>query len=73
MVGLTPKGVVHVSGDGGRSRDTRGTVNGTPEALEAVSAREIYAGADGAGLVSRDGGQTFAVKGLMPRISTLCT
>ena len=61
LVGLTPKGVVHVSGDAGRSWDSRGTVHGTPEALEAVSAREIYAGADGAGLVSRDGGQTFAV------------
>ena len=60
LVGVTPRGVVHVSGDGGRTWDTRGTLNGPPEAVEAASGREIYAAADSAVLVSRDGGRAFA-------------
>jgi hypothetical protein len=51
--------VVHVSGDGARMWDLRATVNGSPEAVEAASGREIYAAADGAAFVSRDGGHTF--------------
>jgi hypothetical protein len=39
----------------------RGTLNGFAEAVEAISGREIYAAADGAVLVSEDGGRTFAV------------
>jgi hypothetical protein len=60
LVGVTPCGVVHASGDGGLTWDTRGTLNGAPEAVEAISGREIYAAADGAVLVSRDGGRMFA-------------
>jgi hypothetical protein len=60
LVGVTPRGVVHVSGDGARTWDTRGILSGAPEAVEAISGREIYAAADGAVLVSRDGGRTFA-------------
>jgi hypothetical protein len=60
LVGVTPGGVVHVSGDGARTWDARGTLNGTPEAVEAASGRETYAAADSAALVSRDGGRTFA-------------
>ena len=60
LVGVTPRGVVHVSGDGARTWDLRGTLNGTAEAVEAASGREIYAAADSAVLVSRDGGRTFA-------------
>ena len=60
LVGVTPCGVVHASGDGGLTWDTRGTLNGLAEAVEAISGREIYAAADGAVLVSEDGGRTFA-------------
>ena len=60
LVGVTPRGVVHVSGDGARTWDIRGTLNGASEAVEAASGREIYAAADSAVLVSRDGGRTFA-------------
>ena len=60
LVGITPCGVVHASGDGGLTWDTRGTLNGAPEAVEAASGREIYAAAASAVLVSRDGGRTFA-------------
>ena len=60
LVGVTPRGEVQVSDDGARSWDARGTLNGTPEAVEAASGREIYAAADRAVLVSRDGGRTFA-------------
>ena len=60
LVGITPCGVVHASGDGGLTWDTRGTLNGAPEAVEAASGREIYAAADTAVSVSRDGGRTFA-------------
>ena len=59
LVGVTPRGVVHVSGDGARTWDIRGTLNGTPEAVEAASGREIYAATDSAVLVSRDGARTF--------------
>jgi hypothetical protein len=60
LVGATPCGVVHASGDGGLTWDTRGTLNGLAEAVEAISGREIYAAADSAVLVSEDGGRTFA-------------
>jgi hypothetical protein len=60
LVGVTPCGVVHASGDGGLTWDTRGTLNGLAEAVEAISGREIYAAADSAVFVSRDGGRTFA-------------
>ena len=60
LVGVTPCGVVHASGDGGLTWDTRGTLNGLAEAVEAISGREIYAAADSAVLVSKDGGRTFA-------------
>jgi hypothetical protein len=60
LVGVTPCGVVHTSGDGGLTWATRGTLNGLAEAVEAISGREIYAAADGAALVSEDGGRTFA-------------
>jgi hypothetical protein len=60
LIGVTPRGVVYASGDGGLTWDTRGTLNGLAEAVEAISGREIYAAADSAVLVSRDGGRTFA-------------
>jgi hypothetical protein len=60
LVGLTPRGVVQVSNDGARTWDKRGSLNGTPEAVEAASGREIYAAADSNVLVSRNGGRTFA-------------
>ena len=60
LIGVTPRGVVYASGDGGLTWDTRGTLNGLAEAVEATSGREIYAAADSAVLVSRDGGRTFA-------------
>jgi hypothetical protein len=59
-LGVTPRGVVYASGDGGLTWDTRGALNGLAEAVEAISGREIYAAADSAVLVSRDGGRTFA-------------
>jgi hypothetical protein len=60
LVGVTPRGVVHVSHDGARTWDARGSLNGPPEAVQAASGHEIYAAADSAVLVSRDGGRTFA-------------
>jgi hypothetical protein len=60
LIGVTPRGVVYAGGDGGLAWDTRGTLNGLAEAVEAISGREIYAAADSAVLVSRDGGRTFA-------------
>lgn len=60
LVGITPRGTIHVSGDDGHSWDVRGTTDGAAEAVEAVSAREVYAAAGGAVFRSRDGGRTFA-------------
>ena len=60
LVALTPKGVVQVSSDQGITWQQRGTVEGSPEALEAASADNIYVAAAGAVLASRDGGRTFA-------------
>jgi photosystem II stability/assembly factor-like uncharacterized protein len=60
LVGLTPSGVVHVSGDGGRTWGKRGNLNAPAEAVKAESGREIYAAADSAVFVSHDGGRTFA-------------
>lgn len=59
LIGVTPCGVVHASGDGGLTWGPRGTLNGLADAVEAISGREIYAAADGAVSVSRDGGRTF--------------
>ena len=60
LVGLTPKGVVHVSTDQGITWHQRGTIRESPEALEAANADEIYAAAAGRVLASRNGGRTFA-------------
>jgi photosystem II stability/assembly factor-like uncharacterized protein len=63
LVGVTPKGVVQLSSDQGTTWQQRGTAGGSPEALEVVSADNIYLVAAGAVLASRDGGRTFASLG----------
>lgn len=62
LVGVGPEGTVSVRADAGESWLRRGVLEGAPEALDAVSQDEIYAAADGAVLVSTDGGREFAVR-----------
>jgi hypothetical protein len=63
LVGVTPEGVVQLSSDKGATWQQRGTIQGSPEALEAVSGDVIYAAADATITVSSDGGRTFAALG----------
>lgn len=62
VVGVGPEGTVYVSSAEGDSWQQRGVLEGSPEALAAVSQDEIYAAAGGAVLVSADGGREFAVR-----------
>lgn len=63
VVGITPQGVIQVSGDQGGSWQQRGTVDATPEALEAATGNDIHVAADGVVNASLDGGRTFTVLG----------
>jgi hypothetical protein len=63
LVGLTPNGVLQVSSDAGGTWQQRGTVKGSPEALDAPSGDAIYVAADGAVMASADGGRTFTIMG----------
>jgi len=62
LVGLGPEGTVYVSSDGGEAWEERAGLGGSPEALAAVNANEIYAAAAGAVLASTDGGRNFTVR-----------
>jgi hypothetical protein len=62
IVGVQPDGVVQASTDAGRTWQQRGNLEGAPEALEAVSDREVFAAAGGKVLASTDGGRTFSVR-----------
>lgn len=62
LVGIAPDGTVHTSTGDGQSWEQRGQVDGRPEALVTVSANEIYAAADGAIVLSTDGGESFEVR-----------
>jgi photosystem II stability/assembly factor-like uncharacterized protein len=63
LVGVTPEGVLQVSGDKGSTWQQRGALDGSPEALEATNSDDIYAAAGGAVMASTDGGRTFTVIG----------
>jgi hypothetical protein len=60
LAGVTPDGRVQVSEDNGISWQLRGTADGAPEALEAVTRSELYLAVKSAVLVSTDGGHTFS-------------
>lgn len=59
IAGVTPEGVVHTAEDPTGAWSERGTLNGPPEALTAESSSAIYAAANGAVLLSTDGGRRF--------------
>jgi photosystem II stability/assembly factor-like uncharacterized protein len=59
LAGVTPEGVVYTADDAAGGWTERGSLDGQPEALTIVSANELYAAANGAVLVSTDGGRTF--------------
>jgi hypothetical protein len=59
LAGVTPEGVVYTADDVAGAWTERGSLDGQPEALTVQSAKEIYAAANGAVMVSTDGGRTF--------------
>lgn len=60
LIGVAPDGAVHVSGDAGTTWDQAGSVGERPQALTATESA-LYVAVEGAFLVSRDGGKTFAL------------
>ncbi|MGH3812742.1 MAG: F510_1955 family glycosylhydrolase [Pseudonocardiaceae bacterium] len=60
IVGVDPEGRVYISTDGLDSWQPSGELGGSPEALTATSATDIYAATSGGTIVaSTDGGRTF--------------
>lgn len=59
LAGVTPDGVVYTAEDPGGEWAQRSNLGGQPEALTVQSSTEIYAAANGAVLVSADGGDSF--------------
>ncbi|MDQ4051339.1 MAG: exo-alpha-sialidase [Actinomycetota bacterium] len=59
LAGVTPEGVVYTADSPAGDWTEGGNVGGRPEALTVHSAEEIYGAANGAILVSTDGGATF--------------
>jgi len=62
LVGVGPDGSVYVSTGDGEEWDQHAVLDASPEALAAVSEKEIYVAAGGAVLASTDGGRTFTVR-----------
>ena len=62
VFGVAPDGTVHASTDDGQSWQQRGSLDAAPEALATNDSADVYAAADGAILVSVDGGRTFTVR-----------
>jgi hypothetical protein len=62
LVGIAPDGTAYTSAGDGQSWKERGQLDGRPEALVAVATDEIYAAAEGAIVVSTDGGESFTVR-----------
>ncbi len=62
LVGIGPEGAVYVSSGDGDTWNQRAVLEGSPEALAAVSEDEIYAAAGGRVLASTDGGRDFTVR-----------
>lgn len=60
LAGVTPDGVVHTARDPDGVWTQGGSLDGQPEAITVKSADAIYAAANGAVLVSTDGGRTFS-------------
>ncbi len=61
IVGVDLEGTVYVSSDDGQSWHRRGSLDGSPQALTATDAQEIFAAVEGAILASSDGGRSFTV------------
>jgi len=61
LVGVDPRGAVHVSDDGGDSWQRRGTVSGSPQAITTHGSDEIYIATDTAIYHSTDNGVHFTV------------
>ena len=59
LAGVTPDGVVYTAEDPDGLWTRSGSLNGQPEALTVQSDKAIYAAANGAVLLSTDGGRTF--------------
>jgi hypothetical protein len=59
LAGVTPEGVVYTADDAAGAWTERGSLGAQPEALTVLSAKEIYAAANGGVLVSTDGGRSF--------------
>ena len=62
IVGLDPDGTVYTSAGDGAAWEARARLDGSPEALIAISQAEIYAAAGGAVLASTDGGESFTAR-----------
>jgi photosystem II stability/assembly factor-like uncharacterized protein len=62
LVGVDPRGGVHVSDDSGQNWQERGDAGGQPAALTADGADVYVATADGTIVMSTDGGATFDVR-----------
>lgn len=62
VVGSDPNGGVHVSADGGRTWEVRGSAGGQPAAITADGDDVFVATTDGRIMESDDGGQTFTVR-----------
>lgn len=62
LVGVAPDGAVHVSEDGGATWVARGSVDGSPQALEASDGGQVVVAIDGAIVQSADGGESFDVR-----------
>jgi photosystem II stability/assembly factor-like uncharacterized protein len=61
-VGVAPDGAVHVSEDGGATWTARGSVNASPQALEASDGGQVVVAIDGAIVEAGDGGESFDVR-----------
>lgn len=62
IVGVDPRGGVHVSPDRGRTWEERGSTGGQPAALTAQGDDVFVATGDGRIVESSDGGQSFTVR-----------
>jgi len=66
LVGVDPRGTVHVSDDGGANWQRRATVPGSPQAITTHGSDEIYLATDTAIYHSTDNGGNFTVFQQLP-------
>ncbi|HEV2087666.1 MAG TPA: hypothetical protein VGR21_05090, partial [Cryptosporangiaceae bacterium] len=62
LFGIGTNGVVHHSPDSGRTWQTRGRVDGQPEAVTAPDANRLYVATPTGIYASTDGGNTFTLR-----------